>query len=253
MLHTPLWTLLCALPRGRAALAPHERRILTARLRAGALQPVNALVFVYDGLIYAVRAFGFLRNALLLGVCCTFAPALALAKTLSPSSLLAIWAAKAALNCWRCGSALLLIHVRHWPHWGGGRAQASAQADPAPRVPAPHTRTRPPPSPRCSSTAPPRRRVARTPPARGRSSRRSSRSSRRRSGDHMETSSAKPLASPSRKAARRAAKAVARAESRAEVCCIVCGEYRAEVCCIVCVVTYKSMRETLRVPLGPRR
>ena len=142
MLHTPLWTLLCALPRGRAALAPHERRLLTARLRAGALQPVNALVFVYDGLIYAVRAFGFLRNALLLGVCCTFAPALALAKTLSPSSLLAIWAAKAALNCWRCGSALLLIHVRHWPHWGGGRAQA----DPAPRVPAPHTRTRPPPS-----------------------------------------------------------------------------------------------------------
>ncbi|EOD28222.1 hypothetical protein EMIHUDRAFT_442977, partial [Emiliania huxleyi CCMP1516] len=105
MLHTPLWTLLCA------------------------LQPVNALVFVYDGLIYAVRAFGFLRNALLLGVCCTFAPALALAKSLSPSSLLAIWAAKAALNCWRCGSALLLIHVRHWPHWGGGRAQASAQAD----------------------------------------------------------------------------------------------------------------------------
>lgn len=146
MLHTPLWTLLCALPRGRAALAPHERRLLTARLRAGALQPVNALVFVYDGLIYAVRAFGFLRNALLLGVCCTFAPALALAKSLSPSSLLAIWAAKAALNCWRCGSALLLIHVRHWPRWGGGRAQASAQADPAPRVPAPHTRTRPPPS-----------------------------------------------------------------------------------------------------------
>ena len=69
----------------------------------------------------------------------------------------------------------------------------------------------------------------------------------------METSSAKPLASPSRKAARRAAKAVARAESRAEVCCIVCGEYRAEVCCIVCVVTYKSMRETLRVPLGEGR
>ena len=91
MLHTPLWTLLCALPRGRAALAPDERRFLTARLRAGALQPVNALVFVYDGLIYAVRAFGFLRNAL--------------AKSLSPSSLLAIWAAKAALNCWRCGSA----------------------------------------------------------------------------------------------------------------------------------------------------
>ena len=91
MLHTPLWTLLCALPRGRAALAPHERRLLTARLRAGALQPVNALVFVYDGLIYAVRAFGFLRNALLLGVCCTFAPALALAKSLSPSSLLAFF------------------------------------------------------------------------------------------------------------------------------------------------------------------
>ena len=139
MLHTPLWTLLCALPRGRAALAPHERRILTARLRAGALQPVNALVFVYAGLIYAVRALGCLRNALLLGVCCTFAPALALAKTLSPSSLLAIWAAKAALNCWRCGSALLLIHVRHWPHWGGGRAQASAQADGPSRASPAHT------------------------------------------------------------------------------------------------------------------
>ena len=157
MLHTPLWTLLCTLPRGRAALAPHERRLLTARLRAGALQPVNALVFVYDGLIYAVRAFGFLRNALLLGVCCTFAPALALAKTLSPSSLLAIWAAKAALNCWRCGSALLLIHVRHWPRWGGGRAQASAQADGPSRASPAHTD---PPSSLPPHAAPPPHRLA---------------------------------------------------------------------------------------------
>ena len=112
---------------------------------------------MYDGLIYAVRAFGFLRNALLLGVCCTFAPALALAKTLSPSSLLAIWAAKAALNCWRCGSALLLIHVRHWPHWGGGRAQASAQADGPSRASPAHTD---PPSSLPPHAAPPPHRLA---------------------------------------------------------------------------------------------
>ncbi len=93
LLDGPLWLLLCV------------------------LQPVNALVFVYDGLLYAVRAFRFVRNALVFGVLLSFAPGLVAAKVIAPSSLIAIWIAKAALNACRCASALIYIHAVEWPHW----------------------------------------------------------------------------------------------------------------------------------------
>ena len=50
----PLWRLLCA------------------------MQPANALVFVYDGLLYATRSFTYVRNALAIGTLLLFAPALAI-------------------------------------------------------------------------------------------------------------------------------------------------------------------------------
>merc|ERR1712070_1236401 len=44
-----------------------------------ALQPINAAVFVYDGLLYATRSFGFVMKALAVGALGVFAPALAAA------------------------------------------------------------------------------------------------------------------------------------------------------------------------------
>ena len=148
LLHGSLWYLLCA------------------------LQPVNALVFVYDGylssplltsphlssplltsphfssparsaqqrsrgrlnptrppsaldshhhqsVLYAARAFRYVRNALCAGVTLIFAPALAVALVFAPRphALLAIWGAKAALNAWRCLTALVYVHVISWPRW----------------------------------------------------------------------------------------------------------------------------------------
>ena len=74
-----------------------------------ALQPVNATVWVYDGLLYATASFAFVRNALALGVCCLFAPALYL---LHPYGLAGLWTAKALLNGFRCAAALLRIHLQ---------------------------------------------------------------------------------------------------------------------------------------------
>ena len=81
-----------------------------------ALQPINALVFVYDGLLYATQSFRYVRNALAAGVLLVFAPSLGLVVGLS-HSLLAVWAAKAGLNGWRCLTALFRIHVQLWPQW----------------------------------------------------------------------------------------------------------------------------------------
>ena len=58
LLRTPLWALLCA------------------------LQPVNSLVFVYDGLLFATQSFAYARNALAIGAIGVFAPGLAAAKLL---------------------------------------------------------------------------------------------------------------------------------------------------------------------------
>ena len=91
LLRGPLWVVLCV------------------------LQPINALVFVYDGLLYATRSFRYVRNALLIGALAIFAPALGAAVCVH--TLLAIWIAKAALNVWRCVTALVRIHCMLKLHW----------------------------------------------------------------------------------------------------------------------------------------
>ncbi len=96
-----------------------------------ALQPINALVFVYDGLLYATQSFRYIRNALALGVALVFAPSLAAARMLLPSSLVAVWGAKAALNTWRCLTALARIHVALWPTW----REPTVRSAPLPTVP----------------------------------------------------------------------------------------------------------------------
>jgi len=68
------------------------------------MQPINALVFVSDGILFAHQAFGFIRNLMLLGVLGIFVPCLALGYT-TAHSLLALWIAKSLLSCWRCLAA----------------------------------------------------------------------------------------------------------------------------------------------------
>jgi len=89
---------------------PEARRLLrSAWPLLCALQPVNATVWVYDGLLYATASFAFARNALALGVLGVFAPAIYL---LHPYGLAGLWAAKALLNGFRCAAALLRIHLQ---------------------------------------------------------------------------------------------------------------------------------------------
>ena len=64
------------------------------------MQVVNAAVFVYDGLIYACGEFRFVRNLMLGGTLLLYAPLL-VSGYFAFGSLLAIWAAKSALNVWR--------------------------------------------------------------------------------------------------------------------------------------------------------
>jgi Na+-driven multidrug efflux pump len=76
------------------------------------MQPSNAAVFVYDGLMLALQAWSYIRNLMLTATVLLFAPALALCfggvvfpHTLK-HTLLAVWVAKCFLNLGRCvGSA----------------------------------------------------------------------------------------------------------------------------------------------------
>ena len=72
-------------------------------------------MWVYDGLLYATASFTFVRNALAIGVCCVFAPALYL---FHPYGLVGLWAAKALLNGFRCAATLFRIHIQlGYPCW----------------------------------------------------------------------------------------------------------------------------------------
>ena len=64
-------------------------------------QPLNAVVFCLDGLVYAFQDFGFVREVFEVGVGYVFAPTLAWAYGQTPSTLANIWTAKVALNVWR--------------------------------------------------------------------------------------------------------------------------------------------------------
>lgn len=64
-------------------------------------QPVNSLVFVADGLLYAIQAFSFAREAMEVGVGLIFLPFLAWAVLGPHPSLRRVWISKLALNSWR--------------------------------------------------------------------------------------------------------------------------------------------------------
>lgn len=74
-----------------------------------ASQPVNGLVFVYDGLMYASQSFRFIRNYIILGFLLVFCPLLT-AQIVIFKALWAVWLANAAINLWRVGGAAFLIH-----------------------------------------------------------------------------------------------------------------------------------------------
>ncbi|KAL4458299.1 hypothetical protein ABPG75_013164 [Micractinium tetrahymenae] len=88
-----------------------------AWLVLAAAQPLNGLLFVADGLMYATQQFRFVRNNMVLGFLLLFCPLLAAEAWLFPC-LAAIWLAKAALNVWRLGGAMYLIFWLFMPRFG---------------------------------------------------------------------------------------------------------------------------------------
>lgn len=76
-------------------------------------QPLNSLVFIYDGLLYASQSFKFTRNIMLCGFFAVFLP-LILFVQWQVQTLWGIWAAKAALNVCRLLGGVYRIHV-WWP------------------------------------------------------------------------------------------------------------------------------------------
>jgi Na+-driven multidrug efflux pump len=71
-------------------------------------QPINGLVFVFDGLMYASQNFRFIRNYMLLGFAFVFCPVMAL-QALLVQKLWFVWLAAAVINIWRAGGAAYLI------------------------------------------------------------------------------------------------------------------------------------------------
>ncbi|GBG32937.1 Protein DETOXIFICATION 42 [Hondaea fermentalgiana] len=80
------------------------------------MQLCNAVVFVYDGLIYATQAFHYVRNIMLAGSLLLFLPLVVFAYY-TFHSLLSIWFAKAVLNLWRALGAVYVIHFKFYPRW----------------------------------------------------------------------------------------------------------------------------------------
>ena len=75
------------------------------------MQPVNSLVFVYDGLVYAAQRFYYVRNLMLSGLALVFVPVLSIGWSLHPS-LYAIWLAKSVMNGWRLWGLAAEVHLR---------------------------------------------------------------------------------------------------------------------------------------------
>lgn len=72
-------------------------------------QPLNSLVFIYDGLLYASQSFAFTRNVMLLGFSVVFVP-LIIAVQWQVKALWGVWVAKAALNACRLLGGAYRIH-----------------------------------------------------------------------------------------------------------------------------------------------
>ena len=71
-------------------------------------QPVNALVFVLDGIMYATKSYAFARDVMVAGVGLVYLPAILSATLIvdgkpgsGPKVIARIWIAKLALNVWR--------------------------------------------------------------------------------------------------------------------------------------------------------
>lgn len=73
------------------------------------VQPLNSLVFVYDGLLYASQSFAYTRNVMLFGFCLVFCPLITVVQ-LSVQALWGVWIAKAALNMCRLLGGVFRIH-----------------------------------------------------------------------------------------------------------------------------------------------
>ena len=68
------------------------------------MQPINAIVYISDGILYAHQAFAYVRNLMLLGVFIIFGPILIIGYTWT-HTLLSIWIAKSILSLWRSFAA----------------------------------------------------------------------------------------------------------------------------------------------------
>lgn len=75
-------------------------------------QPLNALVFVYDGLVYAFQDFAYARELMSTGVGYVFLPSLVSVAAQRETSLGDIWRCKVALNTWRL--VLLAARTHGW-------------------------------------------------------------------------------------------------------------------------------------------
>jgi hypothetical protein len=75
-------------------------------------QPLNALVFVYDGLLYAFQDFAYARELMSTGVGYVFLPSLIYVTLARDTSLADVWRCKVALNAWRL--ALLAARTHGW-------------------------------------------------------------------------------------------------------------------------------------------
>ena len=76
-------------------------------------QPLNALVFVYDGLVYAFQDFGYVRELMEVGVGYAFLPSLAwiAAGRRGGATLGAVWKCKVGLNAWRAVGLAARVHL----------------------------------------------------------------------------------------------------------------------------------------------
>ena len=99
---------------------PHVAAVLAssgAWAVLAAAQPLNGLLFVFDGLLLATQRFDFIRDYMCLGFTLLFCPLLALGMWRQPG-LAAIWLAKAALNVWRLAGAAYLVFRCFLPQFG---------------------------------------------------------------------------------------------------------------------------------------
>eukprot|EP00958_Prasinococcus_capsulatus_P021112 scaffold2823_cov373-Prasinococcus_capsulatus_cf.AAC.5 len=99
--------------RDREALDAIERGPLWTMLCV--FQPINALAFVYDGLMYAGQGFAYLSRSFAVGMLLCYAPFIVTAFVLEEQhrgSLAWVWGAKAAFNVWRVVSCAWFVETR---------------------------------------------------------------------------------------------------------------------------------------------